>query len=191
MKHFRPAIMAFFLLAIITGIVYPLLVTGISQVLFPYQANGSLLKVNGQLIGSELIGQNFTQDKYLWGRPSATGDHPYNALASGGSNLGPSNPDLLAAVKDRVTKLNATAMNPVPIDLVTSSGGGLDPEISIASAYFQMARIAKARGLSQDNVEDVINKYAKYPLFGILGEARVNVLQVNLALDNVKYEEAR
>lgn len=184
MRQLKPALMAFILLTIITGVIYPLLVTGIGKALFANEANGSLVEVNGQVIGSTLIGQDFHNDKYLWPRLSATSDHPYNALASGGSNLAPSNPQLLQNVESRVAALGATAMNPAPIDLVTSSGSGLDPEISIAAAYYQMARIAKARNISQDVVENIINQYAKYPLLGFLGEARVNVLQVNLALDS-------
>lgn len=186
MQQLRPAILTFILLTIITGIIYPFVVLGIGQILFPKEANGSLIKINDTIIGSSLIGQNFSSDKYFWGRLSAASDHPYNGLSSGGSNLGPSNPQLLENVKARVQLLGASSMTPAPIDLVTSSGSGLDPEISIASAYFQMARVAKARGLSQDVVENIINKYAKFPIWGFLGEARVNVLQINLALDGVK-----
>ena len=186
MQQLKPALITFLFLSLITGIIYPLVVLGFGQTLFSHEANGSLIEVNKQLVGSSLIGQNFRSNKYLWSRPSATSDHPYNALASGGTNLGPSNPQLIDSIKARVESLGATSMTPVPIDLVTSSGSGLDPEISIASAYFQMARIAKARGISQDAVEDIINKYAQSPILGFFGEARVNVLQVNLALDGVK-----
>ena len=186
MKQLKPALITFIVLTILTGVIYPLIVFGFGQAFFPYEANGSLVTYNGKVIGSTLIGQSFTDKRYLWGRPSATGDHPYNPLASGGSNMGPSNPQLLNAVTARVNDLGATPMNPVPIDLVTSSASGLDPEISIASAYFQIVRIAKARGISGDVVENIINRNAKYPLLGFIGEPRVNVLQVNLALDGVK-----
>ena len=214
MRQLWRAIRAFVILSIITGVIYPLVVMGISQALFPHQANGSLITVNGQMIGSELIGQNFSLDKYLWGRISATSDHPYNSLASGGSNFAPvdtqlidqlmakderplssgsnfapSNPQLIAEVKGRLTQLKPSLEAIVPIDLVTSSASGLDPEISVAAAYFQMERIAKARGMTVNQVQDIINQYANYPLLGIWGEARVNVLKVNLALDKMKYEE--
>ena len=182
MKQLRPALMTFILLSAITGLIYPLLVTVISQTFFPYAAQGSLLQAQGQLIGSELIGQNFTQDKYLWGRPSATADHPYNPLASSGTNLGPSNLQLRQMVQQRRLQLNSSM--PAPIDLVTSSASGLDPEISLAAAYFQQARIARARRLTPLQVATIINRYAEYPFLGIWGEARVNVLLVNLALDN-------
>lgn len=188
MKQFRPAITLFIILSIITGIMYPFVVTWVSREVFAYQANGSLLVVNGQVIGSELIGQSFESNKYLWGRVSATADLPYNALSSGGSNFAPTNPQLISEVKDRLAKLNPASNTPVPVDLVTSSASGLDPEISVAAAYFQMDRIAKARGMTVDQVEDIINQYAEYPLLGIWGEARVNVLKVNLALDKIKYE---
>lgn len=187
MKQIKQSVMAFIVLTIITGLIYPIIVTGVSQLLFSYQANGSLIKIDNQIRGSELIGQNFSSDKYLWGRPSATGNYPYNAMASGGSNLGPTNPQLFSTVKDRVAKLLAINNNPVPIDLVTSSGSGLDPEVSIAAAYFQMSRIAKARNMTGDQVEKVINMYAKYPIWGIWGTPRVNVLQVNLALDQINH----
>jgi len=186
MQQIKSAVITFIVLTILTGIIYPLIVFGFGQVFASYEANGSLVTVNGKIIGSTLIGQSFTDNKYLWGRPSATGDHPYNPLASGGANLGPSNPDLLNAVTDRVNTLGANAINPAPIDLVTSSGSGLDPDVSIASAYFQIKRIAKARGISEDSVENIINKNAKYPLLGFIGEPRVNVLEVNIALDGVK-----
>lgn len=188
MKQFKPALMTFLLLTLITGVVYPVVVTVLGRMFFQSQANGSLIRVDGEVIGSTLIGQDFSESQYLWSRPSATGDHPYNPMASGGSSLGPSNPALLEQIKQRTINLGASPMTPAPIDLVTASGSGLDPEISIASAYFQMARIAKARGISQDQVENIINKYAQNPILGVWGEARVNVLLVNLALDNVRYE---
>lgn len=188
MRQLRAALVAFIILSVITGIIYPVVVTEICQKLFTYQANGSLLRVNGQVIGSGLIGQNFTADKYLWGRISATSDSPYNALSSGGSNFAPSNPQLISEAKDRLSQLKPAKDTLIPVDLVTSSASGLDPEISIAAAYFQINRIAKARGMSIDEIKNIINQYEKYPILGILGEPRVNVLKVNLALDKVKYE---
>lgn len=191
MKNIRSIILAFVLISILVGGVYPLAVTVISKTLFPFQTNGSLLVVNGHVIGSELIGQNFTSNKYLWGRVAAKSDDPYNPLASGGANLAASNPALLDEVKSRLALLQMDSTKPVPVDLVTSSSSGLDPEISIAAAYFQMSRIAKARLIEENMVQDIIDKNAEYPLFGILGEPRVNVLKVNLALDQVKYEEQK
>ena len=187
MKYIRSSIMAFIGLTIICGIIYPLIVTGISQLLFNHQANGSIIIQNGQAIGSSLIGQQFTQDKYFWSRPSATGNNPYNALASGGSNMGPLNPALLATVKDRAAQLQKTNPNvAIPADLVTASGSGLDPEISLAAAYFQIPRVAKARGINEDILKSLIQQYAKSPILGFLGENRINVLELNLALDNTK-----
>ena len=184
MKQIRASIMALVILTVITGVVYPLFITLIGKMWFPYQANGSVMLVNGVPVGSELIGQQFDDDKYLWSRPSATGNYPYNALASSGSNLGPLNPALATQVKDRAnTLIKTNPTMPIPVDLVTASGSGLDPEISIAGAYYQINRIAKARNITNDQVLAVINNLAKYPLFGFIGEARVNVLKVNLALD--------
>ncbi len=185
MKQIRASIMALVILTVITGLIYPLFITLVGKGFFPYQANGSIMVVNGVAVGSDLIGQQFTSDKYLWSRPSATGNYPYNALASGGSNLGPLNPVLLAQVKDRAIALEKT--NPgviIPVDLVTASGSGLDPEISVAAAYYQIGRIAKARNLTNDQVLAVVNRFTQYPLFGFIGEVRVNVLKVNLALDS-------
>ena len=189
MKYLYQAITSFIILGILVGIIYPVAVTYLSQALFVYEANGSLIEANNQVIGSELIGQEFSGNKYLWSRISATSDYPYNPLASGGSNYAPTNPLLLEEVKNRLIKLKPTSITPAPIDLVTSSASGLDPEISVAAAYFQIGRIAKARGISQEQIEDIINQYAKYPFLGIWGEARVNVLKVNLALDHVVYKE--
>ncbi|HLX52294.1 MAG TPA: potassium-transporting ATPase subunit KdpC [Aquella sp.] len=183
MKQLKSALLTYMVLVIITGIFYPFIVFGFGQMLFPEKANGSLITVNGEVIGSELIGQNFSGQKYLWSRPSATSDFPYNAMASGGSNLGPSNPQLFDTIKSRVQSLGATSMYPVPVDLVTASGSGLDPEISVAAAYFQVDRIAKSRGLDSVVVKNIINKNVSYPFLGIFGESRVNVLKVNLALD--------
>ena len=184
MKQIRASIMALVILTIITGVIYPLFVTLVGKTFFPYQAGGSIILINNEPVGSELIGQQFTADKYLWSRPSATGNYPYNAMASGGSNLGPLNPALIASVKDRTTLLAKTNPNtPIPVGLVTASASGLDPEISIAGAYFQVARIAKARNQTNEQVLAVINRIATYPLFGFIGEVSVNVLKVNLALD--------
>jgi len=182
----RPAISLFALLSVLTGLVYPLAVTGIGQLLFPWQAKGSLLSVDGRRVGSALIGQNFTERGYFWGRPSATAPQPYNGAASGGSNLGPLNPALTDAVKARIAALRAADPGndqPVPVDLVTTSGSGLDPDISLAAARYQVARIARARRLPIKQVSALIERHAARPWLGILGEPRVNVLRLNLALD--------
>ena len=153
-----------------TGILYPSLITGISQLIFPHQANGSLIIQNDQVVGSELIGQSFTDPKYFWGRISLTNQFPYNASTSGGSNFGPANPVLLEQVQERITELKAVDPNnnePIPVDLVTASGSGLDPDISIASAYYQAERIAHVRDISIGSVEKLINEYTTYPTFGI------------------------
>lgn len=189
LRMFRPAIVLFAFLVVLTGLLYPALITGIAQVFFPLQANGSLITQNGQVVGSALIGQQFTDPKYFWGRPSDTADQPYNAAASGGSNLGPTNPALVKAVAERIAALKAvdsTNNQPIPVDLVTSSGSGLDPDISVAAAGYQAARVAQARGLSLDQVQGLIHQYTTERTFGILGEPRVNVLQLNLALDQLQ-----
>ncbi len=186
---FRPALVLFFVLTVLTGLVYPMLVTGVGQALFPAQAHGSLILQNGKAVGSELIGQNFSDPKLFWGRPSATGPMPYNASASGGSNLGPLNPALTDAVKARVEALRAADPGntaPVPIDLVTASASGLDPHISLAAARFQVNRVAKARGLSGDAVRALVEAQTQHPRLGILGEPQVNVLKLNLALASLK-----
>ena len=183
MRVLKNALFTFLALVIITGLIYPLIVTFAGQVFFPYQANGSIITVNNQIIGSELIGQNFTDDKYLWSRPSATSNYPYNPLSSGASNLGPTNVKLYRNMLEYQNNLHASVNNKVPIDLITSSGSGLDPEISIAAAYYQIPRIAKARNVSPELVKAIIDDYAQYPQFIFLGEPRVNVLLVNLALD--------
>ena len=190
----RPAIVLFALLSVITGIAYPLVTTGIGQWLLPAQANGSLISKDGKVIGSSLIGQNFTEPKYFWGRPSATGPYPNNAAASSGSNLGPLNPALADAVKARVSALKSADLAitgqentlPVPVDLVTASASGLDPEISPAAALYQLNRVAKARGLSIDKVQAAITANTKDRQLGILGEPRVNVVMINIALDTLK-----
>ena len=184
-----PAIVSFILLTVITGGLYPLLVTGISQTLFHKQAEGSLIiSGDGKIVGSTLIGQNFDDPKYFWGRISATSP-VYNASSSAGSNLGPLNPTLLDEVKGRITALKAIDPNnndPIPVDLVTSSGSGLDPHISLAAAYYQLARVARVRGLTLDAVKGIVNQNTQGRFLGLLGEPVVNVLQVNLALDQYK-----
>lgn len=185
----RPAASLFLALTLITGLAYPLLITGIAQGLFSHQANGSLIVKDGKAVGSSLIGQPFSDTKYLWGRPSATGPQPYNGLASSGSNLGPLNPALVDTVKARIAEqraANTTQTGPVPQDLVTTSASGLDPHISPEAARWQTARIAGARGLPTERVQAIIEAYTEQPSFGLFGESRVNVLQVNLALDALK-----
>jgi K+-transporting ATPase ATPase C chain len=182
----RPALVIFVLLSALTGIAYPLLVTGIGQLAFPEQAAGSLILHDGKPVGSSLIGQNFSDPKYIWGRPSATGPMPYNASNSSGSNQGPLNPALSDAVKGRIEALRAADPGntaPVPVDLVTASGSGLDPHLSVAGAQFQAARVAKARKLPLAQVQQLIDKQTEGKLFAFLGEPRVKVLQLNLALD--------
>lgn len=181
----RPAISVFVLLAALTGIVYPLAVTGVAQTLFPAKANGSLLSQDGRIVGSELIGQNFSDPKNFWGRLSATAPMPYNAAASSGSNFGPLNPALTEAAKARLDLLKAADPEnalPVPVDLVTASASGLDPHISAAAAYYQAARVARLRGVPLAHVEALIAQRVETPLWGVLGEPRVNVLKLNLAL---------
>jgi K+-transporting ATPase ATPase C chain len=182
----RPALTIFALLTVITGVIYPLFVTGMSQALFSDQANGSLIIVDGKAVGSELIGQQCDDPKYFWGRLSAAG---YNAAASSGSNYGPLNPALLDAVQQRIDALKqADPENtlPIPVDLVTASASGLDPHISIAAALYQIHRVASARGLSEADVQSLVEKYTEERQFGFLGEPRVNVLLLNLALDEIQ-----
>jgi len=182
----RPALSLFVLLTAITGVAYPLLVTGAAQLAFPTQAAGSLIVKDGKPIGSSLIGQNFADPKYFWGRPSATAPTPYNGVGSGGSNLGPLNPALVDAVKGRVDALKAadrgnTAL--VPVDLVTASASGLDPHISVAAAEYQAARVARVRGMAPEAVRKLVERHTEGRMLGFLGETRVNVLALNLALD--------
>jgi K+-transporting ATPase ATPase C chain len=182
----RPALVLFVALTVLTGIAYPLAVTGIGQAVFPAQAAGSLIARNGQPVGSSLIGQHFSDPKYLWGRPSATSPAPYNASSSGGSNLGPLNPALADAVKARIAALRSADPGntaAVPVDLVTASGSGLDPHVSAAGARYQAARLAQVRHLPLETVQQLIGEHTEGRLFGLLGEPRVNVLQFNLALD--------
>jgi K+-transporting ATPase ATPase C chain len=182
----RPAFTLLALLTIITGVVYPLTVTGLAQFLFPHQANGSLIVIDGKTYGSELIGQQFDDPNYFWGRPSAAG---YNAAASSGSNLGPMNPLLEEVVKARIDALQAADPNntlPIPVDLVTASASGLDPHISVAAALYQISRVAAARGVSEAEVTSLVAQYTEGRQFGIFGEPRVNVLLLNLALDGIQ-----
>jgi potassium-transporting ATPase KdpC subunit len=185
-SQLRPAFIMLLAFTVITGVIYPLAVTGIAQVIFPHQANGSIIVVDGKAVGSELIGQQFDDPKYFWGRPSAAG---YNAAASSGSNYGPMNPSLEEAVQARIDALKTADPNnplPIPVDLVTASGSGLDPHVSVAAALYQVHRVASARGWSEAEVTSLVEKYTEGRQFGFLGEPRVNVLKLNLALDGVK-----
>jgi K+-transporting ATPase ATPase C chain len=191
LSQLRPAIVSLAALTVITGLAYPLLVTGVAQAAFPHRANGSLIVQDGKAVGSELIGQSFDDPKYFWGRLSATADSngkalPYNAGASTGSNLGPNNPALVDEVKARVDALKAADPDndaPIPVDLVTSSGSGLDPQISPAAAEYQVRRVAKARGLDEARVRSLVQEHTDGRQLAVLGEAGVNVLELNLALD--------
>jgi K+-transporting ATPase ATPase C chain len=186
----RPAIVLFVLFTLLTGVIYPLVITLLAQTVFPHRANGSMLERAGQPVGSELIGQQFDDVRYFWGRPSATEKVPYNAASSSGSNLGPTNPDQLKAVKERVDairKAHPGQTGPVPIDLVTASASGLDPHISPAAAEFQVSRVAKIRGLSEDTIRQLVATHTEERALGVLGEPRVNVLRLNLALDQAQH----
>jgi len=186
-QHLKPAILMLLVWTLLTGAVYPTAVTGLAYLLFPEQSEGSLLLApDGAAAGSRLIGQPFSDPKYFWGRPSATAPYPYNAAASSGSNLGPSNPALVQAVSARIAALHATDPGnsaPIPADLVTASGSGLDPHISLAGAAYQLPRVAKQRGLPVAALQEFVERHVESRQFGILGEARVNVLELNLALD--------
>ncbi len=187
-KLIRQSLLVFVALTLVTGVAYPLVMTVVAQGLFSHQANGSLIERDGKIVGSELIGQQFDDPRYFSGRPSATGPTPYNASASTGSNLGPTNPAQLDAVRGRVESMkqaNADQTGPIPIDLVTASASGLDPHISLAAAEFQIARVANARGLDEKSVRDLVAEHTEGRTFGLLGEPRVNVLQLNLALDEL------
>src|SRR3954466_12468313 len=197
MKHIRPAIVMIVVMTVITGLIYPLLMTGIAQAVFPYQANGSLIEKDGKVIGSALIGQNFSSDKYFHGRPSATSDNdpndatktvpsPHNAPNSAGSNIGHTANALVDRLKDDAAKLAAENPNtPIPADLVTTSASGLDPDITPAGALFQVPRIAKARGLTDQQVRQLVEANTEGRFVGVIGEPRVNVLKLNLALDGI------
>jgi K+-transporting ATPase ATPase C chain len=184
----RPALLVFVVLSVITGLLYPLVVTGIAQVVFPYQANGSLIDRDGKAVASALIGQPFDAPKYFWGRPSATSPVPCNAAASSGSNLAPSNPRLVERVGARIAALRAADPGneaPVPVDLVTASASGLDPQISPAAAEYQVRRVARARGLAEEAVRQLVARHTEDRTWGLLGEPRVNVVQLNLDLDRL------
>jgi K+-transporting ATPase ATPase C chain len=195
LSQLRPAFFMLLIFTVITGVIYPLAVTGIAQVIFPSQSNGSIIMVDGQAVGSELIGQQFDDPNYFWGRISATGTFAYNAFnaenltASSGSNYGPLNPALTDMVQARIDALKVADPNntlPIPVDLVTASGSGLDPHVSVAAALYQVSRVASARGLSEAEVQSLVEKYTEGRQFGFLGEPRVNVLKLNLALDDVQ-----
>jgi potassium-transporting ATPase KdpC subunit len=188
-RQFKIALIFLGLFTVITGIIYPLVVTGIAQAFFHHQANGSLIETDGKSVGSELIGQPFSDPKYFWGRLSATATYPYNADSSSGSNYGASNLVLKQAIQARIDALitvDPGNNQPIPIDLVTSSGSGLDPDISLAAANYQVARVARVRGLSLKQVNALVSRFTEGRQFGILGEPRVNVLKLNQALDEVK-----
>jgi K+-transporting ATPase ATPase C chain len=188
MRSIRAAVSLLVVMTILLGIVYPLVITGIARFAFPHQAAGSLIQEDGKLIGSSLIGQSFSDPKYFWGRPSATSPQPYNGVASSGSNLGPLNPALIDAVKANVKALHEADPDnrlPIPVDLITASASGLDPEISIASAQYQAARVARARNLPLTRVDELIGAHEHGRLFGFIGEQRVNVLELDLALDRL------
>jgi len=187
-KHLKTGASLIVLLSLITGLIYPLMVTSIAHVLFPWQAQGSFIKKDGVLLGSTLIGQSFTEAKYFWGRPSATVPFAYNALSSSGSNLGPMNPAFLESINNRIARLQqADPQNQglIPIDLIMASGSGLDPHISPIAAFYQVSRIAKVRHIEESNIKMLVTHFIEGRRFGILGEPRVNVLKLNLALDDL------
>jgi len=188
-EQIRSAILMFVILTLLTGIFYPAFITGAVYIFFPHQATGSMLNRNNKLLGSALIGQEFTDPKYFWGRISETSPVAYNSSSSSGSNLGPSNPALIERVKARIRALkefDPDNTNPVPIDLVTSSASGLDPHISVAGAYYQIPRVARMRGLTEDTVKAIVNRHTNGRIFGLIGEPVVNVLELNLELDSIK-----
>lgn len=191
LNYFKPAVLLLLLLTLLTGVIYPLVVTAFAQLFYADKANGSLIyDSKGQAVGSALIGQSFTQAKYFWGRASATLPYPYNASASSGSNLGPTNPVLVTAVNERVKTLQAADSSnkaAVPVDLVTASGSGLDPHISLAAADYQIKRVAKARNMDEKKLRELVNAQTETRQWFILGEPRINVLQLNLALDQATH----
>ena len=185
-RYLRPALVFLGLFTLLTGVVYPLVVTAVAQTVFPQQANGSLIEQEGVIVGSALIGQPFDDPAYFWGRPSLTSSYPYNGAASAGSNIAPSNPALVERVAARIASLEATDPTnplPIPVDLVTASGSGLDPHITLAAAEYQIPRVARVRGLETSVVRQLVAEYTGGRTFGLLGEPRVNVLKLNLALD--------
>jgi K+-transporting ATPase ATPase C chain len=187
LKSVRTAIITIALFTLITGVIYPLLVTGLAQVVYPGKANGSLLKKEGKVVGSELIGQQFSDSKYFWSRPSATSPFAYNAAASTGSNYGPLNPALLDVAKKRIQDLrsaDSSNTRPIPVDLVTASGSGLDPHISVAAALYQIGRVARSRNLTEAQIRPIVDQNTEGRQLGFLGEPSVNVLKLNLALDS-------
>ena len=189
MRQLKPAVLSLLVLTILTGVVYPLVVTGLAQLLFPAQANGSLIVKDGKVVGSALIGQPFDDPKYFWSRPSATSPFPDNAGASTGSNLGPTNPALKKAVQDRIDALRAADPDnkaPIPVDLVTASGSGLDPHVSLAAALYQVHRVATARKMDETKLRELVDQHTQGRQFGFLGEPGVNMLKLNLALDSLK-----
>ena len=191
-NHCKTALPLFLIFTIITGVIYPLLITGLAQILFEHKSNGSLIVKDQKIVGSELIGQFFNDPKHFLSRPSATQDFPYNSMYSGGSNWGPTNVLLINKVNTRIKELKKIDQNnilAIPTDLVTASGSGLDPHISTAAAFYQAARISKLRNLSKNVIDDLINKYTEKPQFGFLGESRVNVLKLNLALNCIDKSE--
>ncbi len=193
LRHFKTAFILLTLFTLLTGLVYPFLITGIAQLFFPWRANGSLIEQTGKIIGSELIGQSFTDPKYFWGRPSATSPFPYNGASSSGSNFGPLNPTFISLVKERVEnlkKVDKENAQKIPIDLVTASASGLDPEISPLAAFYQVSRIAKARNIPESAIKELIEQHIKKRTFYVLGEPRINVLNLNIALDNLRVKNA-
>jgi potassium-transporting ATPase KdpC subunit len=193
-RTIRNACMSLLVFTILTGIIYPLVVTGLAQTIFPDKANGSIITRNGRPVGSAMIGQQFDAPKYFWGRPSATAPYPYNGGASSGSNYGPYHPDLMKAVQERMQALRDADIGStakIPVDLVTSSGSGLDPHISPAAAAYQVQRVARNRGIDEAKIRTLVAQHTEGRQFGILGEPRVNVLKLNLALDELSQEKRR
>ncbi len=193
LKNLRTSVLLLLFLTVMTGLIYPLLITAIAQLVFPFQANGSLILKGERVVGSSLIGQPFTDSRYFWSRPSATAPFPYNARSSSGSNLGPLNPALLDAVRQRVGDLKASDSSnamPIPVDLVTASGSGLDPHISVMAALYQVPRVARTRGLTEERVRSLVGQHTEGRQLGALGEPRINVLLLNMSLDRATHSQA-